>query len=120
MKMHAQVGREILVQRSRRALTEASTAFEKGLREAGAAATPQEARENYRLLGALWEEFRPLAAQAPSADGARKLAERTEEVAWIAAKGARMLHEQKRSRAGDLVLRTLPSAGRSRLTSTKN
>ena len=103
-KMHAQVGREVLVQRSRRALAEASSAFDPAFKEASAAATATEARENYRLLRALWEEFRPAATQAPSPDGARKLAERTEEVAWIAAKGARMLHEQARSPAGELTL----------------
>jgi len=103
-KMHAQVGRDVLVQRSRRALADASTVFDRAFREASAAATAHEARENYRLLRALWEEFRPAALRAPSADGARKLAERTEEVAWIAAKGARLLHEQQRSAAGELVL----------------
>ena len=103
-KMHAQVGRDVLVQRSRRALAEASTAFDRAFRETSAVATAHEARENYRLLRALWEEFRPAVAHAPSPEGARKLAERTEEVAWVAGKGARMLHEQARSPAGELVL----------------
>ena len=103
-KMHAQVGRDILVQRSRRALSDAATAFERGFKEASAAAIAHEPRENYRLLRVLWEEFRAAAAHAPTPEGARKLAERTEEVAWIAAKGARMLHGEARSRAGDLVM----------------
>ena len=103
-KMHAQVGREILMQRSRRALSDAATAFERGLKEANAAASAHEPRENYRLLRVLWDEFRAAAAHAPTPEGARKLAERTEEVAWIAGKGARMLHEQARSRAGELVM----------------
>ena len=62
-KMHAQVGREILVQRSRRALSDAATAFERGLKEANAAASAHEPRENYRLLRVLWDEFRAAAAQ---------------------------------------------------------
>jgi hypothetical protein len=109
-KMHAQVGRGILVQRSKRALAEASAEFERGLREASAASGSHEARENYKLLRALFDEFRPAAAQAPTPEGGRKLAERTEEVSWIAAKGARLLHEQQRSAAGELLL----SAGSAR------
>jgi hypothetical protein len=103
-KMHAQVGRDILVQRSRRTLPETVISFERGLKDSSAAAIAHEPRENYKLLRALWEEFRPAALHAPTPESGRKLAERTEEVAWIAAKGARMLHEQGRSRAGELVL----------------
>jgi hypothetical protein len=103
-KLHAQLGREILVTRSRRALGEAANEFDRGLREVAGAAPNAEIRENYLLLRRLWEEYRPAATHAPSAENARRLAERNEEVVWIASKGARLLHEQGRSRAGELVL----------------
>ena len=103
-KLHAQLGREVLVTRSRRALAEAANEFDRGLREVSGAAPNAEIRENYLLLKHLWSEYRPAATHAPSAENARKLAERNEEVVWIASKGARLLHEHGPSRAGELVL----------------
>ena len=103
-KLHAQLGREVLVARSRRALGEAANEFDRGLREVSGAAPNAEIRENYLLLKHLWDEYRPAATHAPNAENARKLAERNEEVVWIANKGARLLHEHGRSRAGELVL----------------
>ena len=103
-KLHAQIGREVLVVRSRRALAEAGVMFERDLREAtaGAGATA-DLRDNYRLLRLLWDEYRPAAMQAPTPEGHRKLAGRAEEVAWVAQKGARLLQEHAPSRAGELV-----------------
>ena len=109
-KLHAQAARDVLVARSRRALAEASADFERILHDLTLAAQAPELRDNYRLLRLLWDEFRPAAQQPATPQGVRKLAERTEELAWIAQKGARMLHEQSRSRATDLVM----SAGSAR------
>ena len=103
-KLHAQAGRDVLVTRSRRALAEASAEFERGLRDLAAAAAAPELRDNYRLLRLLWDEYRPAAQLAPTAEGARKLAERAEEVAWVAQKGARMVHGEAPSPAGERVL----------------
>jgi hypothetical protein len=103
-KLNAQVGRDILLARSRRALGETSAEFERALQGVGAGATTAELRENNRLLRVLWDEFRPIALQAPDEKTGRKLAERTEELSWIAAKGARLLQELNRSRAADLVI----------------
>ena len=103
-KLNAQVGRDVLLARSRRALGETSANFERTLQGLAAGAATTELRENYRLLRVLWDEFRPIALQAPDEKVGRKLAERTEELAWIAAKGARLLHELDRSRAADLVM----------------
>ena len=103
-KLHVQAGRDILVARSRRALAEAIAEFERILRDLTAAAQAPELRDNYRLLRLLWDEFRPAAQQPATPQGVRKLAERTEELAWIAQKGARLLHEQSKSRAADLVM----------------
>jgi hypothetical protein len=103
-KLHAQSGRDILVARSRRALNEASVEFEHILRDLAAGAQAPDLRENYKLLRLLWDEFRLAAQQPATPESVRKLAERTEEVAWIAQKGARQWHEQSKSRASDLVM----------------
>ena len=103
-KVNAQLGREVLVSRSRRALAESIAQFDRGLREASAAASTAEARENYRLLKRLWDEYRAAVLRSPSRENALRIAERSEEIVWIADKGTRMLHEQSSSRASDLVL----------------
>jgi len=103
-KLHAQLGREVLVVRSRRALTAAAAEFDRGLAEASATPPTPEIRENYLILKHLWTGYRAAALQAPTPDLGRKLAERNDEVAWIAAKGARLLAAQDRSRATELVM----------------
>jgi len=80
-KVHAQLGRGVMTTRSRRAMAESAADFEKGLRDVTAAAGSAEQRENYRLLRLLWDEYRVVAAQAPTPESARKLGERAEEVA---------------------------------------
>lgn len=102
-RLQAQIGRDVLAARSRRALGEASAQFERGLAHVSAAALTPEARDNYRLLRHLWDEYRTVAAQPPSPDLGRKLAERNEEVVWIAAKGARMLQAHAPSAGVELV-----------------
>jgi hypothetical protein len=89
-KLHAQVGRDVMAARSRRALPESLAQFERALREVSEG-VPAEARENYRLLRHLWDEYRVAASQPATREGARKLAERTEEVVWIAEKGVRLV-----------------------------
>ena len=103
-KLHAQLGREVLVARSRRALTDSLAEFERGLRDVSAAAPGPEIRDNYRLLRLLWDEYRIAAGQPPTPENGRKLAERNEEVAWIAGKGARLLAPQPRARATELAM----------------
>jgi len=103
-KLHAQVGQGVLADRSRRALPEALREFDGALREAKSRASGPEVRDNYILLGLLWTDYRAWAAKAPSRDNAKKLAERAEEVAWIAAKGARLVHETGRKGTGLLAL----------------
>ncbi len=90
-KLHAQAALGILPDRSRRHLAEATREFDALLPRVQAGAASAEARENFLLLRLLWADYRPWVARPPSRDTARKLVERTEEVAWIAIKGARML-----------------------------
>jgi hypothetical protein len=108
-RLHAQIGRDVLAARARRALAESSAEFEKGLRSLAAIAHP-EIRDNYRLLRHLWDEYRDAAHQASTPASARKLADRNEEVVWIANKGARLLQLHAPSPADDVVL----AAGRAR------
>ena len=103
-KLHAQVGQGVLVERSRRALPEALRDFEAALHEVRARPAGPEIRDNYVLLGLLWTEYRAWALKPATRDNARKLAERAEEVAWIAAKGARLSHDAARKGTGVLAL----------------
>lgn len=103
-KLHAQLGQGVLADRSRRALPEAIRDFEATLRAATARASTPEIRDNYVLLRLLWQDYRAWALKPPSRDNAKRLAERAEEVAWIAAKGARLIHEPGRRGTGRLAL----------------
>lgn len=109
-KLHAQIGQGVLVQRSRRALGETLADFDAALRASSSAAPTAEARENYVLLGLLWREYREWAQRAPTRESARKMRERTEEVVWVAAKGARMLNERARGGPSAAVVRASQAA----------
>ena len=87
-KLHAQLAHGVLPARSRRALGEALRDFEAGLRGAGNGATA-EARDNHTLLAILWDEYRGWAARPATRENVRKLADRADEVAWVAARPAR-------------------------------
>ena len=103
-KLHAQMGQGVLAERSRRAMPEAVREFESALRVAAGRASTPEGRDNYVLLRLLWQDYRAWALKPPTRDNARKLADRAEEVSWIAAKGARMLVEPGRRGTGRLAL----------------
>jgi hypothetical protein len=90
-KLHVQAGRGVLPERSRRALPDAVRDFDATLRAAGARRPGDaESRDNYLLLGLLWREYRPWASRPPTRDSVRKVADRADEVAWIAAKAPRL------------------------------
>ena len=103
-KLHAQLGQGVLAERSKRALPEAVREFDTALREARARASGPEVRDTYILLGLLWTDYRAWALKPPTRDNAKKLAERAEEVAWVAAKGARLVHGSGRKGTGLLAL----------------
>lgn len=98
-KLHAQAGQGILPERSRKALAAAVGEFDADLKAVKARATGAEVRDNYVLLGLLWPEYRAWALKPPTRDNGKKLAERAEEVAWVAAKGSRLLHEGRQGPA---------------------
>lgn len=104
-KLHAQIGQGVLAERSRRALAAAIRDFDATLRAVSSATPSAEVRDNYLLLSLLWPEYREWALKAPTRDSARKLRERNEEVAWVAAKGARMLQEHARATTNASALR---------------
>ena len=109
-RLHAQSGQGVMAPRSRRALADAIRDFDATLRAALAAASGVEARENYILLTMLWQDYREWAQRPPSRETARKLRERTEEVAWIAAKGVRLVNESARGTVGASALRASQAA----------
>ncbi|HET6264593.1 MAG TPA: hypothetical protein VFD95_07040 [Usitatibacter sp.] len=103
-KLQAQIGQGVLADRSRRALPEAMREFDTALRNAVSRAASTEARENYLLLKLLWEDFKPWASKPPTRDNAKRMADRVEEVAWVAAKGARLTVEPGRKGTALLAL----------------
>jgi hypothetical protein len=109
-RLHAQAGQGVMAQRSRRALAEALRDFDATLKAALAAAPGVEAKENYVLLAMLWHDYRDWARRPPSRESGRKLRERTEEVAWIAAKGVRLVAESARGPASATALRAAQAA----------
>jgi hypothetical protein len=109
-RLHAQAGQGVMSQRSRRALAEALRDFDATLKAALAAAPGTEAKENYILLAMLWHDYRDWAQRPPSRETARKLRERTEEVAWIAAKGARLVAQSSRASASATAVRAAQAA----------
>lgn len=90
-KLHVQMAYGVLVDRSRRALGESQREFEAAQRAVAARATSSDAQENYLLLAILWSEYRGWLAKPAHRENVRKVADRADEVAWVAAKGARML-----------------------------
>ena len=81
-KLHAQAAHGVIAERSRRGLAEAVRDFDALLR-AGSRAATTETRESYLLLGLLWDEYRVAALRPATREGVRKLADRTDEVAWV-------------------------------------
>jgi hypothetical protein len=78
--------------------------FDGALRAVLARGGSPEVRDNYLLLGLLWQDYRGWALKPATRDNAKRLADRVEEVSWIAAKGARMISEPGRKGTGRLAL----------------
>ena len=89
-KLYFQLAQGVLADRSRRGLGEALREFEALLRTHAAPPLRDDAREGYLLLRILWDEYRGWAGKPASRDNARKLADRADEVAWVAARTARL------------------------------
>ena len=86
-KLHAQSAHGVMAERSRRGLADAVRDFD-ALLHANARGAPPETRDSYLLLGLLWEEYRVIALKPATREGVRKLADRTDEVAWVASRAA--------------------------------
>jgi hypothetical protein len=104
-RLHAQVGQGVMAQRSRKALAETIREFDGALRASLAAAQGAEARDNYLLLGMLWQDYREWMQRPPTKETARKLRERTEEVTHIAAKGVKLESDSPRAAVSSTALR---------------
>jgi hypothetical protein len=90
-KLHAQAGHGLLAERARRALAEGTRRFDTALAEALAQSPGHDAREGYLLLRLLWQEYRALLARPATRESARRMGERTEELAWVAMKATRAM-----------------------------
>jgi hypothetical protein len=88
-KLHAQVLHGVGADRARRALAQASRAFDGQLRTA-AARSPPALHEHYALLTLLWREHRAWIARPAGRDAARSEADRDDELTWLTRKGQRL------------------------------
>ena len=114
-RLHAQVTRGVLASRARRALEITIAEFDAGVKDLLAAAASAEVRENYRMLQLLWQDYRPHVARMGGGEAPEKLGERSEEVVWIAAKGARLLRDP----AADAQTARVRLAGEARFQSQR-
>jgi hypothetical protein len=87
-KLFFQVAQGVLAERSRRGLAQSVREFDAALRATLASPARDEAREGFLLLRLLWDEYRGWAAKPATRENARALAERADEVAWVAARTA--------------------------------
>jgi hypothetical protein len=104
-KLNAQVGQGVLGARSRRSLDEALKDFDETLLSVSASAPGAEARDTYNLLTLLWVQYRAWAVKSTNRDTARKFRDRTEELAYMAAKGARLVQESSRATSNASAVR---------------
>ncbi len=107
-KLDTQVTQGVMVPRSRRSLEAAMLEFDGQLRAAHAQAPPGELRETYALLTLLWTQFR--AWHASAGDPVPKLRERTDELAWTAAKASRIVQENARGNSNAQAVRAANAA----------
>lgn len=89
-KLQSQAGQGILAERTRRALSQSLRRFDAAVRALGRPAAPLELHEAVAIVGLLAKEYRAWAAKPATRDNARGLGERADELAWEAAKAARL------------------------------
>jgi hypothetical protein len=89
-KLQSQAGQAILAERARRALSQALRRFDAAVRALERPAAPLELHESVAIVGLLAKEYRVWAAKPATRDNARGLGERADELAWEAAKAARL------------------------------
>jgi hypothetical protein len=89
-KLHAQAAQGVLAERARHALAQSVRRLDAAVRELGRPAAPQELHEAVAIVTLLAKEYRAWAAKPATRDNARGLGERADEIAWEAAKAARL------------------------------
>jgi hypothetical protein len=109
-RLHAQAGQGLMGERSRRALADAMRDFDASLYATLAGAQGAEVRDTYVQLSMQWQDYRDWAHRPPSRETARKLRDRTEEVAFVASKGIRLLSESSRNSVPGSALRASQAA----------
>ena len=107
-KLDTQVTQGVMVARSRRSLEAAEQEFDAALRTAHAQSGAGELREAYALLTLLWTQFRSWHSGA--GDPIPKLRERTDEMAFTAAKASRIVQESARGATNAQAVRAANAA----------
>lgn len=93
-KCELQVAQGVLANRSRRMLRDTERELEALLPLAGTLAQDAESRDNFVLLRLLWKQLRAWLRKPATRENARQVAERTDEISWVAAKTARSLRTE--------------------------
>lgn len=102
-KSFSLIGQDVLTQRARRELDDGLKQFSAALTELQATAPTPEIKENYQLLGQLFDEYRAIKAKPVNLENAKELAEQNEELVWISQKGAMLLQAHTKSTRNDLI-----------------
>ncbi len=89
-KLQAQAGQGVLAERAKRSLAQAVRQLDASARGLGRPAAPAELHESVAILQILAREYRTWATKPATRDNARGLGERCDELAWTAAKAARL------------------------------
>ncbi len=89
-KLQVQAAQGVLAERARRALAQSVRSFDAAVQAFGRPAAPAELHENVAILALIAKEYRAWALKPATHDNARGLSERADEVAWVAAKVARL------------------------------
>jgi hypothetical protein len=102
-KSFSLIGQDVLTLRARRELDDGLKQFSDALTELQATAPTPEIKENYQLLGQLFDEYRAIKAKPVNLENAKELAEQNEELVWISQKGAMLLQAHTKSTRNDLI-----------------
>lgn len=89
-KLQAQAGQGLLAERAKRSLAQALRQLEAAARDVGRPAAPADLHESAAILQILVREYHAWALKPANRENARGLGDRCDEVAWTAAKAARL------------------------------
>jgi len=109
-KLHAQAGQGILGGRTRRELAQSLHELDAAVASFAPPTNDRDLRESWALMAILGAGYRDWAQKPPTRESARRLRGRAEELAWVAAKLARLESERSHGTARGSAVRALMAA----------